>query len=460
MLSLGTDYVKLADESARKCSKKLPDSAGAWSVDDIQLASCLARYGKWRYAESPDALSLYREMIGFPDWRKLLAAATSGNEAVAVLELIGHVLTPRQDPNDAQIWLASYVLLVDNEHTSSVLDDAFATVMSKVDVEPFAAMLAATVDSLKSNASAGLLRAAQQLFKLNVEGGGKIVTQQLPFLLRAVKSIVADANSSAILKTGLDVLLTVVNEKVSYFACLLLRTAYADSLNAQKTTSLTANDVTILLTACHAAMQPCQSTGRQSDRQVFDVILSIVNDLVRHRRDLVVEQLQLLVATLSRTFSLFLADRRAQRDMIASTRPRWMQDPLGIDAARELARVFVTLTSRTVIRSQGKDTRSIGTMVGELSKHAPVLLIAYVRAVSHPRGMMPVDVRNALEPGLLALCEAVNAGGKAQYGMKGGEGVGDAFGLGEGEPDTKERETSVWGELWRKWQSKRYIGQG
>lgn len=223
---------------------------------------------------------------------------------------------------------------------------------------------------------------------------------------------------------------------------------------------MTTTDVTVSLATCNAALQPSHGASSRSDPEIFDSILAVINDLVRHRRDLVVEQLQLLVATLASAFPLLLAERRTQRAMLASTRPSWIKDPLGVDAARGLSRVFVTLTSRTAIRSQTKDSRPVGTMVGELSKHAPVLLIAYVRAVSHPRGMMPMDVRNALEPGLLALCEAITAGGKAQYGMKGGEGVGDAFGLGEGEPESKEREVSVWGELWRKWQSKRYTGQG
>lgn len=212
--SLGSDCVTLADESARRCAKKLPDGDGTWPLESIHLATCLARYGKWRYAESPDALALYRQMIGFPDWRALLAVQKDRSEAIAILELIRHVLSPTQSATDAQLWLASFVLLVNAGQVDDAFNDVFRSILLKIEVGPFGAVLAATVETLPSKVSVGLLQAMQQLLTLNVEGGGKVVVQQLPLLLQAIKGIVVNASSTAILKASLKVLLTVVDEKV------------------------------------------------------------------------------------------------------------------------------------------------------------------------------------------------------------------------------------------------------
>ena len=262
-----------------------------------------------------------------------------------------------------------------------------------------------------------------------------------------------------------------MNLITSLFLFLNVLVPFLFSSLTTKATSLHAQDLTSVLSITHSALLPAEkrdSHDEQTTPAVLRVVLKIVNTLARHRRDLVVHQLPLVVATLAKILPLLTQPRPTVtsmrlRETIISSWPSWMAmggEALGVSEARELARVMVTLTSRTTVRSHAKDSASVGTMVGQLSKHAPALLMAYVRAVAHPYGMVPAEVRNALEPGLLALCETIHAGGKAQFGMLGGQGVGDAFGLGEGDSETREAEVEVWAELWRKWQSKRYTGQG
>ena len=159
------------------------------------------------------------------------------------------------------------------------------------------------------------------------------------------------------------------------------------------------------------------------------------------------------------------------RSIVISRRPKWMgpedSDCLRDQEASAFARAIGTLTGRSTIR-RGKSTnestpgnqldRDLGSLVGQLSKHAPGVLVAYVRAVADPLCGLPQTVRGELEPGLFALCEAITAGGKAQFGKGPGEGVGEAFGLGEG--DNADTEYEVWVDLWQKWTNKRYTGQG
>lgn len=188
-----------------------------------------------------------------------------------------------------------------------------------------------------------------------------------------------------------------------------------------------------------------------------------------------------VVAVLCKTFALL---SRPRHD-VASGKPSkvvlnrlppwiaasggWLERP----EAQALSKCFVTLTSRTTIRkgrtaaSAPEDAlglrsdRANDTLIGPLSKHAPALLVAYARAIVDPLMGIPIDMRQDLESGIHALCEAVVAGGKAQYGKSDGFGVGDAFGLGDGRDGRDvDSEMQVWAEIWGNWRKRRYVGQG
>lgn len=193
-----------------------------------------------------------------------------------------------------------------------------------------------------------------------------------------------------------------------------------------------------------------------------------------------------LVKLYARVFELFGiprprstvgGSRERVKRLVEREWPVWLggtgvEEGLGEEDARAFARALVTLTSRTTVRTtSASNATPAGTMIGQLSKHAPVLLIAYVRAVAHPLSTIPPASRHELIPGIGAMCEAVVAGGKAMLGGAGSasgsggasenrtaESVGDAFGLGEGLGG--EGELIVWGEMWRAWRRSRYVGQG
>jgi hypothetical protein len=244
-----------------------------------------------------------------------------------------------------------------------------------------------------------------------------------------------------------------------------------------------------MIAICHGATlpRPPASTSQASPIEGnvahphLTAILATVGSLVRHRRDLVINVLPQLMKLYARILELFGTPRtrssiggseeRVKR-LVRRQWPIWLSGGLNEEDARAFARALETLISRTTIRSTsaGSDT-SAGTMIGQLSKHAPVLLIAYVRAVAHPLSTIPAPVRHQLVPGIGAMCEAVVAGGKAMLGGAGSasgsggasenrtaESIGEAFGLGEGAGG--EGELIVWGEMWRAWRRSRYVGQG
>ena len=244
-----------------------------------------------------------------------------------------------------------------------------------------------------------------------------------------------------------------------------------------------------MLTICYGSTLPRMSTSikpwQPKDNTATNMhlaaILATVNSLVRHRRDLVINVLPQLMKLYARIFELFGIPRsrssiggseeRVKR-LVQSQRPVWHSGGFSEEDARAFARALETLTNRTTIRTTTASSDSAaGTMIGQLSKHAPVLLIAYVRAVAHPLSTIPAPVRHQLVPGIGAMCEAVVAGGKAMLGGAGSvsgnggasenrtaESIGEAFGLGDGPGG--EGELIVWGEMWRAWRRSRYVGQG
>lgn len=249
-------------------------------------------------------------------------------------------------------------------------------------------------------------------------------------------------------------------------------------VNHEKPVGLSEQDASEIVLGSFAALLPA-SIGRdpQTHTEPLTLVLSTCSSLVRHRRDLIVNILPHLMKLYSRVFTLFVRPRAIAgsgklRSIVINRRPNWLgpldEDCLDVNSAAAVARSISTLTGRTTIRRGKNDDgsklrssgmeRDLGSLVGQLSKHAPGVLVAYTKAVADPLAGIPVGARREMEPGLFALCEAITAGGKAQYGKGPGEGVGEAFGLGEG--DNSDAEYEVWVDLWQRWSKKRYAGQG
>jgi hypothetical protein len=128
--------------------------------------------------------------------------------------------------------------------------------------------------------------------------------------------------------------------------------------------------------------------------------------------------------------------------ILSLQRPRMNVTQTPLEDAKQIARFWALLAAA-----------STGSA---LSKHVPMILVGYVRAVCDPFAGLSVAIRKELEPGLFSICDVITAGGRGGGRGREGEGLGLSFGLGEG----GEAEKEVWADLWKAWARKRYTGRG
>lgn len=140
--------------------------------------------------------------------------------------------------------------------------------------------------------------------------------------------------------------------------------------------------------------------------------------------------------------------QRQLRD-ISKKLPAWinLNQPLGGQEAASLARLLVSLTTKTVTRSKsfpslesGYDTQSLAKPFG---KHAYAVLKAYVEVANDPLCLLGREVRSELAPGLYALC-----------GMCGERGRDSLMPMLDGGGKM------ILKMLWSSYEAQRYTGQG
>jgi hypothetical protein len=185
---------------------------------------------------------------------------------------------------------------------------------------------------------------------------------------------------------------------------------------------------------------------------MLGTVISVLANALRRRHDLVCEAIAQVVTVCVKIFTLLQSPRRlsggtgAQSDRQDRTGPNWVSPSMAmLDDARSFGRYLSNLAT-------------IGSQHSSLSKHAPTILVAYVRAAADPWANLGVAARRELEPGLFAVCDIVTVGGRGGGRGREGEVLGSAFGLGEGVSGEAEKE--IWAELWRAWGKKRYTGRG
>ncbi|KAJ9095632.1 hypothetical protein QFC21_005504 [Naganishia friedmannii] len=396
--------------------------------------------------------------------------------ACSLLKWVCVQSNPSQDVVDMKAffskWIAFNALLGKSRSLEIILQEVFASATEKV-FGALLEMLTRMLEREKEDATGMLLptlRALNVVSRLTIPHTGRLYRGNLARILNGFRNLLQDPQSSQVQLQVLELL---------------------EVISAEKTVILVHQDVSDMLAVCYASVLRTQttvsrlksreSTSRDTAHPHLVSILSIVNTLVRHRRDLVINVLPQVMKLYARIFVLFGAPRGRGSTVASADRairrikkdwPSWLVDDsaesLGAEDARLFARALVTLSSRTTIRSTSTSSTNTGTgtMIGQLSKHAPVLLIAYVRAVAHPLYTIPASSRHELVPGIAAMCEAVVAGGKSMLGGLGAggnenrsaESIGEAFGLGEGPGG--EGELVLWGDMWRAWRRSRYVGQG
>jgi len=180
---------------------------------------------------------------------------------------------------------------------------------------------------------------------------------------------------------------------------------------------------------------------------------------VHNRRDLVSAGFPHLALILCRLMSTLKSPRpnlgRKQGNTVASSLPRWVAsaEPLGGTEAKALARLLTALTTKTTLRSRlggfAPSNRGRGleaeaqSLAKAFSKHAPSVLLAYIRAVNDPLCLVSREVRYELAPGLYALC--------GMMGEKGRDSI---------TPVLDNGGKMILATLWAEYQKQRYVGQG
>jgi hypothetical protein len=222
-------------------------------------------------------------------------------------------------------------------------------------------------------------------------------------------------------------------------------------------------DATSLFSILSLVASPRSSSTRRipsPPRSVPHIYLSLAasaTSLVRHRRDLVSALLPHLSALLILLLSALRSPRPSlggrQLRILSDSLPCWLNvstSPLGIAEARAFARLLTSLTVKTIPRLPPSTAsisaqRRASSLATPLSKHAPYLLLAYVRMLTDLDTVVSPAVRHELEPGVGSICEIV------------GERDRDAVMIGGGLDGGGK---GVLKMVWEGWEKGKYAGTG
>ncbi|CAE6490687.1 unnamed protein product [Rhizoctonia solani] len=173
----------------------------------------------------------------------------------------------------------------------------------------------------------------------------------------------------------------------------------------------------------------------------YSSIVAALNSLVRFRRDLLTPTLAQLAALLARLVRIL----RLRTSHAIGAPQRSVESQASLTGkATELARLLVGLSTKTVVRLPGSNKPEQATKAESLARpfarHAPYLLVAYAESAAD----MSTAVRNAMKPGLFALCVVCGTPARDMIMVTMLGAV----------------EKEVFGALWREWEAQKYTGKG
>ncbi|GAA5926984.1 hypothetical protein JCM1841_001603 [Sporobolomyces salmonicolor] len=269
----------------------------------------------------------------------------------------------------------------------------------------------------------------------------------------------------------------------------LLTATFVEGVCGDRPMLLSRLNVSTVLSLVSRILQPSPVTAPtgspampSTTSLLFRTLASTVGHVVRHRKDHVVPLFPQLVSTLCAFLSILRragfgstgsaasieeADtgialgQRAEREARA-TFPAWAWQggaaAVGKPEAAAVGRLLGSLTAKTTTtlnkRKHGSRTVTVAhddgpstttSLTAPLSKHAPFLLLSYLRACVHPTCPVPSSLRAELQGGWF---EVMDAMGKWER-----EALMKGF-LGEDE----EAERGVLRALWKSWEKERYRG--
>ncbi|GAA5956862.1 hypothetical protein JCM3765_006621 [Sporobolomyces pararoseus] len=270
----------------------------------------------------------------------------------------------------------------------------------------------------------------------------------------------------------------------------LLVATFLDGVCADRPMLLSRLNVSSVLSLVSRILQPSPSfnssiaspTSPQTASSIMRTLASTIGHIVRHRKDHVVPLFHQLVSTLSAFLSILrragfgstgslatieeadsgiVLGQRAEREARA-TFPAWVWQGgakgINRDEAAAVGRLLGSLTAKTTTinhkgnskhsKSEDSTTTPSGTttsLSAPLSKHAPFLLLSYLRSCVHPTCPIPSVLRGELQGGWF---EVMDSMGKWER-----EALMKGF-LSEDE----EPERGILRDLWKSWEKERYRG--
>ncbi|KIY51396.1 hypothetical protein FISHEDRAFT_37436 [Fistulina hepatica ATCC 64428] len=203
-------------------------------------------------------------------------------------------------------------------------------------------------------------------------------------------------------------------------------------------------------------LSPTSSHDTSTSPAFFHGIVGIVGALIRLRRDLLISTLPHVSMILCFLVSALRSSRTVlgpkQARLVGDTLPQWVdvQQPLGADEARALARLLESLRMKTAVRTHaaaaatGEISQRLESLAKPFSRHAAPILMAYAEALNEPLCVLATDVRKELLPGLYALCDMLNDHSRDAMMVS----IPDAGGK------------AAIKSLWKDYQRQKYVGKG
>lgn len=175
--------------------------------------------------------------------------------------------------------------------------------------------------------------------------------------------------------------------------------------------------------SCILAPSAHKCGGSTAPPHVYLALVGCMGALVRLRKDLVSHYLPHLTQVLCELVPLLtsLADTHAGGAALRELReatPSWADlatAPLGVREAQALGRLLgelpaksAPLVSSAIAHKRRRVDAGVQSLAGAMSKHAIYVLLAYVRCVTRVATTIAPPLREALHPGLMALCSMIS----------------------------------------------------
>ncbi|BGP00937.1 hypothetical protein NBRC10513v2_005057 [Rhodotorula toruloides] len=488
---------RLVDQAKREIDKSLPTASSAFNQKSaMSLAGLLVAYRSlwaaehWLKKDKGQTEAATEFVHAAAASVVTLAASTSSERpplrtVVATLRLLAlhaEVLRSSASPGKVdtrpfEMLLACHLVLRKSVDAADAaeLDAEFASATTSTTVEEYSAALQAVAEALATGTDPSFehtLQVAKVLLLAGPEGSSRVAASSLSDILRQLLLLVerktADGSGS------LELFVPVAS--------------FVESICGERPLLLSRLNTSSVLSLVSLILRPSpklSSTGERSSpastvSEVFLTLATTVGHIVRHRKDHLVTLFPSLISVLSAFLSTLrragagtlgsvlegedetaavVVGHRAEREA-KSTFPAWIweggREAIGRNEARAVGRLLGSLTTKTTTTTASKRKSAISTgqaedasantsLAAPLSKHAPFLLLDYLRACVHPTCPIPSALRAELQGGWSEILDAMGKWEREAL-MKGL--------LSEDE----EAERGVLRNLWKSWEKERYKG--